>query len=56
MTTWSDEVVRAAQSLARQTYREQHYAAFDLLDRYLRHADDQFARRYLTTLLTTTPW
>jgi 3-methyladenine DNA glycosylase AlkD len=52
----SDELGRAATLLSLQQFREVHYASFDLLDRYLRHADDRFARRYLTTLLTTTPW
>jgi 3-methyladenine DNA glycosylase AlkD len=52
----SDELGQAATALAHQRYRELHYAAPDLLDRFLQQADDQFARRYLAHLLTTTPW
>jgi len=36
--------------------REYHYAAFDLIDRCRRQADDLFLDRFGTSLLTTKPW
>lgn len=36
--------------------REFHYTAYDLVDRFVRCADDRFLRQYAAELLTTVPW
>ena len=52
----SAELGRAAQLLMAQREREFHYAAYDLVGRYVRFADEYFLDTYVTDLLTTTPW
>lgn len=52
----SDELGQAARGLMGLQWRELHYAAADLIDRRLRHADDSFVEQHVTDLLTTTPW
>jgi 3-methyladenine DNA glycosylase AlkD len=52
----SAELGQAARGLMGQPWRELHYAAADLIDRRLRHADDSFVEQHVTDLLTTTPW
>ena len=55
-TPSSDELGRAAAALMARREREYHYAAYDLLARFIDAADEQFLRRWATQLLTTTPW
>lgn len=52
----SDELGRAAVRLAELPEREYHYAAQDVIDRYLDAADDEFLERWVERLLRTTPW
>lgn len=52
----SDELGSAAVFLMKQREREFHYAAYDLLARYIRHADEYFLAKYVEPLLTTKPW
>ena len=52
----SDDLGRAAVALAELPEREYHYAAQDLIDRFVAHADDAFLGRWVERLLTTTPW
>lgn len=52
----SSELGDAALLLMQLPEREFHYAAYDLVDRYLRCADGRFLRQYATELLTTVPW
>ncbi len=55
-TPTSDDLGRAATALMARREREYHYAAYDLLARFIDAADEQFLRRWVTQLLTTTPW
>jgi 3-methyladenine DNA glycosylase AlkD len=52
----SDELGDAARLLMAESEREFHYAAYDLIDRYRKQADDAFLAVYVTELLTTKPW
>jgi len=52
----SDELGTAALALTDMTEREYHYAAYDLIDRYRRSADERFLERYGAPLLCATPW
>jgi len=52
----SDDLGRGALALMGLIEREYHYAAYDLIDRFRRSADEYFLDRYVTTLLTTKPW
>ena len=55
-TPTSDELGAGAAALMARREREYHYAAYDLLARFIDAADEQFLRRWVTQLLTTTPW
>ncbi len=46
----------AAVQLMALREREYHYAAVDLLDRFVHSADERFLRQWVTELLTTVPW
>lgn len=52
----SDELGETALRLMGLTEREYHYAAYDLVERYVGVADDQFLSRWIEPLLTTKPW
>jgi len=52
----ADALGAAAVRLMALREREYHYAAADLIDRFVRRADDRFLRRWVTELLTTIPW
>lgn len=52
----SDELGTAARQLMALDEREFHYAAYDLVGRYLDAADDDFLRDHVEVLLTTKPW
>lgn len=52
----SDDLGHGAQALMGLIEREYHYAAYDLIDRFRRSADEYFLDRHVTTLLTTKPW
>jgi 3-methyladenine DNA glycosylase AlkD len=55
-TPTSDELGAGAAGLMALDEREYHYAAYDLLAQFIDAADEQFLRRWVTQLLTTTPW
>ncbi len=55
-TPTSDELGAGSAALMHCREREYHYAAYDLLARFGRAADEHFLRRWCTVLLTTTPW
>ena len=52
----STELGEAAHAFMSLTEREYHYAAFELIERCRRQADDLFLDHYGTTLLTTKAW
>ena len=52
----SDELGEACVFLMGQGAREFHYAAYDLIGRYVAVADEYFLSAYVEGLLTTTPW
>ncbi|MCB0968057.1 MAG: DNA alkylation repair protein [Ilumatobacter sp.] len=52
----SDQLGEAGMRLMGLDEREYHYAAADLADRFVRHADAEFLDRWGERLLTTTPW
>ena len=52
----SDELGHAALALMQLPEREYHYAAYDLLERYIKAADERFLSQYGAPLLTTKPW
>ena len=52
----SDELGETALRLMGLTEREYHYAAYDLVERYVQVADEQFLARWVELLLTTKPW
>lgn len=52
----SDELGDACVLLTRQREREYHYAAYDLIARYLVRTDEYFLAEYVEGLLATTPW
>ena len=52
----SDELGMAARALMTLPDREYHYAASDLIDKYLFAADEYFLAEHLGVLLVTTPW
>ena len=52
----SDELGTAALRLMHLDEREFHYAAYDLIGRYLDAADDRFLTDHIEVLLTTKPW
>ena len=52
----SEELGEAAIGLMGRRERELHYAAYDLIEHYRRHADESFCGRYLEELLVTKPW
>ena len=55
-TPSSAELGRTSRDLMAQGPREFHYAAADLIHRYLDVANESFCPRYVTHLLTTKPW
>jgi 3-methyladenine DNA glycosylase AlkD len=55
-TPTSDELGAGAAALMARSEREYHYAAYDLLAQFIDVADEQFLRRWVTQLLTTTAW
>lgn len=52
----SDELGAAALGLMALPERELHYAAYDLIEHFRRHADETFCGRYVEELLITKPW
>lgn len=52
----SEDLGSAARGLIAQRERELHYAAYDLLARYLDVADASFLGDHVEDLLTTVPW
>ena len=52
----SDDLGTAALSLFALPQREYHYAACDLIAKYIACADEYFLAEYLEQLLTTKPW
>ena len=52
----SDELGLAARALMAEPERELHYAAYDLIARFVDRADDAFCEQHVEALLTTTPW
>lgn len=52
----SDDLGTAALSLFALPQREYHYAAYDLIARYISCADEYFLAEYLEPLLTTKSW
>ena len=52
----SADLGTAALHLMAEREREFHYAAYDLIDRYRRVADEVFLDTYMTELLTAKPW
>ncbi len=52
----SDELGEAALGLTARPERELHYAAYDLIAHFRRHADERFCGRYVEELLVTEPW
>ena len=52
----SDELGKAAVALMNLPEREYHYAAYDLLAKYIAVADKDFLETYVERLLTTEPW
>jgi 3-methyladenine DNA glycosylase AlkD len=52
----SDALGSAARRLMAQPERELHYAAYDLIARYLDAADASFLGDHVEDLLTTVPW
>ncbi|HUV58261.1 MAG TPA: DNA alkylation repair protein [Acidimicrobiales bacterium] len=55
-TPSSAELGRASLDLMAQETRECHYAAADLVNRYIDVANENFCPRYVTRLLNTKPW
>ena len=55
-TPSSDDLGSAALDLMALPEREFHYAAYDLIDRFIDCADETLLDAYVTRLLTTTPW
>ncbi len=52
----SDELGETALALMNKTEREYHYAAYDLVEKYIDYADDYFLAEYVEPLLTTKSW
>lgn len=52
----SDELGAAARLLMDLDEREYHYAAYDLVGRFIDAADDHFLGAHVEVLLTTKPW
>ena len=52
----SDELGEACLQLMKLREREYHYAAYDLIDKWVRQADEYFLAEYMEPLLTTTSW
>jgi len=52
----SDDLGAAARALMAERERELHYAAYDLIERYLSRADEHFCERHVEALLCTVPW
>ena len=52
----SVELGQAALALANLPQREYHYAAYDLLAKYIEVADKRFLKEYVEPLLMTVPW
>jgi 3-methyladenine DNA glycosylase AlkD len=52
----SDDLGTGARALMAYPEREFHYAAYDLVGRFVAGADQHFLARHLEALLTTTPW
>jgi 3-methyladenine DNA glycosylase AlkD len=52
----SDDLGKAAKALMALDEREYHYAAYDLIEKYIDYADDYFLAEHLEPLLTTKPW
>lgn len=52
----SNQLGRAALALMQLPQREYHYAAYDLIERYIKLADAKFLPAFGEKLLTTTSW
>ena len=52
----SDELGEVAHRLMGLAEREYHYAAYDLIERFVGCADESFLHRWVEPLLTTKPW
>lgn len=52
----SDELGAAGLRLMTQREREYHYAAADVVGRFVDRADESFLGRWVQRMLTTTPW
>lgn len=52
----SNDLGKAAKALTTLDEREYHYAAYDLIEKYIACADDYFLAEHLEPLLTTKPW
>ncbi len=52
----SDELGDACLALVALAEREFHYAAYDLIEKYVHVADEYFLAEYVEPLLVTTPW
>lgn len=52
----SDLLGLTAVRLMGQNEREYHYAAYDVIERYVRVADEHFLGRWVERLLVTKPW
>jgi len=55
-TPSSDELGTACLELMNLREREYHYAAYDLIEKYVDVTDERFLIEYVEELLTTTPW
>ncbi len=52
----SEQLGRAARQLMQLPEREYHYAAYDLLVKYLANANEHFLAEHVQVLLVTKPW
>jgi 3-methyladenine DNA glycosylase AlkD len=52
----SDELGDACLALVSLPEREFHYAAYDLIEKYVQVADEYFLAEYVEPLLVSTPW
>jgi 3-methyladenine DNA glycosylase AlkD len=55
-TPTSDALGEACVALMAKEQREYHYAAYDLIERYVDVTDEYFLVEYVEKLLTTKPW
>ena len=52
----SDQLGKSALALMKQTEREYHYAAYDVIEYFIEFADKTFLEKYAEKLITSTPW